>query len=61
MTGTALAERDILVVEDEVLIARDVCQALRDAGARVALARGVADATRRQGHCRPPSWTSGSG
>jgi DNA-binding NtrC family response regulator len=46
MTEAVLAGRTILIVEDEGLIARELCDALEGAGAEIIMARGVFDATR---------------
>src|SRR5262245_31503278 len=46
MTEAVLAERTILVVEDDGLIARELADALESAGAEIVAARGVFDATR---------------
>jgi CheY-like chemotaxis protein len=44
MPSTGLAGRSILLVEDEPLIALDICAALEKAGAAVLAARSLADA-----------------
>ena len=46
MTEGILAGRNILLVEDEFLIAHEVAEALRSANACVVIARGVSDAAR---------------
>jgi len=46
MTERVLSGRTILVVEDEGLIARELSDALENAGAEIITARGVFDATR---------------
>ena len=46
MTEPLLSGRTILVVEDEGLIARELSDALENAGAEIITARGVFDATR---------------
>jgi DNA-binding NtrC family response regulator len=46
MTERVLSGRTILVVEDEGLIARELSDALENAGAQIITARGVFDATR---------------
>ena len=45
MTERVLSGRTILVVEDEGLIARELSDALENAGAQIITARGVFDAT----------------
>jgi DNA-binding NtrC family response regulator len=46
MTEPLLSGRTILIVEDERLIARELSDALENAGAEIITARGVFDATR---------------
>ena len=50
MSRPVLLGQSILVVEDHILIAMDIADGLREAGARVMIARSLRDALRFGGH-----------